>query len=214
MTEYHSMDSYGDGGAGSEFNPILIQLALLCTVVGSCISLFSVWLHWKNYRKPNQQRQVIRILWMVPIYGISTYISLVSLNVAFYVDTFRDIYEAFVIYAFFNLLLNKLGGERALIIMLHSRPPSQNFFPGTLWSREIFVGDPYTFLFVKRGILQFVYVKPVLAIITMVLKATGNYHEGQFTLTSSYFYLTFFYNLSVCLSLWCLMVFSMQQRRI
>ncbi|KAK4520532.1 uncharacterized protein ATC70_008045 [Mucor velutinosus] len=207
MAEYHSMDNYGDGGAGSEFNPILIQLALLCTVVGSCISLFSVWLHWKNYRKPNQQRQVIRILWMVPIYGISTYISLVSLNVAFYVDTFRDIYEAFVIYAFFNLLLNKMGGERALIIMLHSRPPSQNFFPGTLWSREIFVGDPYTFLFVKRGILQFVYVKPVLAIITMILKATGNYHEGQFTLTSSYFYLTFFYNLSVCLSLWCLMVF-------
>lgn len=202
------MDNYGDGGgAGSEFNVILIQLALLCTVVGSCISLFSVWLHWKNYRKPNQQRQVIRILWMVPIYGISTYISLVSLNVAFYVDTFRDIYEAFVIYAFFNLLLNKLGGERALIIMLHSRPPSENFFPGTLYSREIFVGDPYTFLFVKRGILQFVYVKPVLAIITMILKATGNYHEGQFSWTSSYFYLTFFYNLSVCLSLWCLMVF-------
>lgn len=91
--------------------------------------------------------------------------------------------------------------------MLHSRPPSENFFPGTLYSREIFVGDPYTFLFVKRGILQFVYVKPVLAIITMILKATGNYHEGQFSWTSSYFYLTFFYNLSVCLSLWCLMVF-------
>jgi hypothetical protein len=91
--------------------------------------------------------------------------------------------------------------------MLHSRPPSENFFPGTLYSREIFVGDPYTFLFVKRGILQFVYVKPVLAIITMILKATGNYHEGQFTLKSSYFYLTFFYNLSVCLSLWCLVVF-------
>ncbi|KAI9472159.1 MAG: organic solute transporter Ostalpha-domain-containing protein [Benjaminiella poitrasii] len=91
--------------------------------------------------------------------------------------------------------------------MLHSRPPSENFFPGTLYSREIFVGDPYTFLFVKRGILQFVYVKPVLAIITMVLKATGNYHEGEFSWTSSYFYLTFFYNISVCLSLWCLMVF-------
>jgi hypothetical protein len=143
----------------------------------------------------------------VPIYGISTYISLISLNTAFYVDTFRDIYEAFVIYAFFNLLLNKLGGERALIIMLHSRPPSENFFPGTLYSREIFVGDPYTFLFVKRGILQFVYVKPVLAIITMALKWTDNYHEGQFSWTSSYLYLTFFYNLSVCLSLWCLMVF-------
>ncbi|CDH55716.1 duf300-domain-containing protein [Lichtheimia corymbifera JMRC:FSU:9682] len=198
---------YGEGGAGAELNPFAIHLALIFTVVATCISSLSVWLHWKNYRKPNQQRQVIRILWMVPIYGISTYVSLVSLDVAFYVDTFRDIYEAFVIYAFFNLLLNKLGGERALIIMLHSRPPSENFFPGTLWSREIYVGDPYTFLFVKRGILQFVYVKPVLAVLTMILKATGNYQEGDMSWSGSYLYLTFFYNLSVCLSLWCLMVF-------
>ncbi|ORZ02434.1 organic solute transporter Ostalpha-domain-containing protein [Syncephalastrum racemosum] len=199
--------NYGDGGAGAELNPLAIHLALMFTLVGSCISMISVWLHWKNYRKPNQQRQVIRILWMVPIYGFSTYISLVSLNVAFYVDTFRDIYEAFVIYAFFQLLLNKLGGERALIIMLHSRPPTENFFPGTLWSREIDVGDPYTFLFVKRGIIQFVYVKPALAVLTMVLKATGNYQDGEISWSSAYMYLTFFYNLSVCLSLWCLMVF-------
>ncbi|ORX48511.1 hypothetical protein DM01DRAFT_1116499 [Hesseltinella vesiculosa] len=55
---------YGEGGAGSEFNPLAIHLALVFTLVGTCISLVSVWLHWKNYRKPNQQRQVIRILWM------------------------------------------------------------------------------------------------------------------------------------------------------
>ncbi|KAG2227403.1 hypothetical protein INT45_007428 [Circinella minor] len=205
-----NQDGYGEGGgggAGAVFSPFAVHLALLFTIVASCISSFSVWLHWKNYRKPNQQRQVIRILWMVPVYGISTYISLISLNAAFFVDTVRDIYEAFVIYAFFNLLLNKLGGERALIIMLHSRPPSENFFPGTLWSREIYVGDPYTFLFVKRGILQFVYVKPVLAILTMILKVTGNYQEGEISWSSSYVYLTFFYNLSVSLTLWCLMVF-------
>ncbi|KAI9027282.1 organic solute transporter Ostalpha-domain-containing protein [Phycomyces nitens] len=86
-------NGYGEGGAGSGFSPIAINLALLFTIVATCISMISVWLHWKNYRKPNQQRQVIRILWIVPIYGISTFVSLVSLNVAFYVDTFRDILE-------------------------------------------------------------------------------------------------------------------------
>lgn len=161
----------------------------------------------REYKSLGSNKYLLCNIYRVPIYGISTYVSLVSLDVAFYVDTFRDIYEAFVIYAFFNLLLNKLGGERALIIMLHSRPPSENFFPGTLWSREIYVGDPYTFLFVKRGILQFVYVKPILAVLTMILKATGNYQEGDMSWSGSYLYLTFFYNLSVCLSLWCLMVF-------
>ncbi|KAJ2964861.1 hypothetical protein NQZ79_g286 [Umbelopsis isabellina] len=198
---------YGEGGSGDKLGATAIYIAAAFVFVGTGISLISIWQHLKSYRKPNLQRQVIRILWMVPIYGISSLISLVSLNLAFYVDTFRDIYEAFVIYAFFNLLLNRLGGERALIIMLHSRPPTENFFPGTLYSREIYVGDPYTFLFVKRGILQFVYVKPILAILTMILKATDNYHEGQISWTSAYFYLTFFYNISVCLSLWCLVVF-------
>ncbi|KAF7726748.1 hypothetical protein EC973_008436 [Apophysomyces ossiformis] len=211
-------NGYGEGGAGSKFSSTAIHLALLFTIVGTSISLFSVWLHWKNYRKPvsinlSFLKSLINAKTTrinndrVPVYGISTFISLVSLDVAFYVDTFRDIYEAFVIYAFFNLLLNKLGGERELIIMLHSRPPSDNFFPGTLWSREIYVGDPYTFLFVKRGILQFVYVKPILAVITMILKVTGNYEEGDFSWSSSYLYLTLIYNISVSLTLWALMVF-------
>ncbi|RUS16620.1 organic solute transporter Ostalpha-domain-containing protein [Endogone sp. FLAS-F59071] len=195
------------GGSGAKLGSVAVDIAAFFALGGIIISLVSIWYHLKNYRKPNLQRQVIRILWMVPIYGISCVISLVSLSAAFYVDTFRDIYEAFVIYAFFTLLLDRLGGERALLTMLHSRPPSHNFFPGTLWSRDIFVGDPYTFLFVKRGILQFVYVKPVLAIMTMLLKATGNYHDGLISWTSGWAWVTFIYNLSVCLSLWCLVVF-------
>ncbi|KAI8342930.1 hypothetical protein BC941DRAFT_83769 [Chlamydoabsidia padenii] len=43
---------YGEGGAGSEFNPLVIHLALIFTITGTFISLLSVWLHWKNYRKP------------------------------------------------------------------------------------------------------------------------------------------------------------------
>lgn len=52
MPRLNTMEGYGDGGAGAQFNPYLIHMALIFTVVGSCISLFSVWLHWKNYRKP------------------------------------------------------------------------------------------------------------------------------------------------------------------
>lgn len=44
--------NYGDGGAGAELNPLAIHAALMFTLVGSCISMISVWLHWKNYRKP------------------------------------------------------------------------------------------------------------------------------------------------------------------
>lgn len=45
----------------------------------------------------------------VPIYAIASMISLYSLNIAFFLDALRDIYEAFVILCFFTLLVEYLG---------------------------------------------------------------------------------------------------------
>ena len=97
---------------------------------------------------------VIRIMLMVPIYAIASLISLFSLQAAFFIDVVRDIYEAFVIYCFFDLLVAYLGGERSLLINLDGRPPKYPVFPGNLFWREVDVSDPYTFLFLKRGVLR------------------------------------------------------------
>jgi len=40
------------------------------------------------------------------------------------------LFQAFVIYNFFHLLLAYLGGERSLLILLHGRPPKDHLFPG------------------------------------------------------------------------------------
>ncbi|KAK0461624.1 organic solute transporter Ostalpha-domain-containing protein [Desarmillaria tabescens] len=133
---------------------------------------------------------------MVPIYGVSSFISLFSLEAAVFIDAVRDIYEAFVIYCFFQLLLSYLGGERSLLILLHGRPPKAPPFPINLFKQELDVSDPYTFLFLKRGILQYVQVKPVLALATVILRAN-----------SGYLYVSIIYNISICLSLYCLAMF-------
>ncbi len=62
--------------------------------------------------------------------------------------------QAFVIYCFFDLLIAYLGGERSLLILLHGRSPKYPVFPGNLVWREVDVSDPYTFLFLKRGIIR------------------------------------------------------------
>ncbi|KAG0335133.1 hypothetical protein BG004_000124 [Podila humilis] len=108
-----------------------------------------------------------------------------------------------------SLLVYYLGGERSILTMLHGRPYTTHMFPVSLWSKDVDVGDPYTFLFIKRGILQYVYVKPILAVITMLLKTNGSYNDGSISLTSGYFWVSFVYNLSVCLSLYCLGMFFM-----
>ncbi|THG96044.1 hypothetical protein EW026_g5723 [Hermanssonia centrifuga] len=152
---------------------------------------------------------VIRIMLMVPIYAIASLISLFSLQAAFFIDAVRDIYEAFVIYCFLDLLIGYLGGERSLLNSLHGRPPKYQVFPGSLFWREVDVSDPYTFLFLKRGVLQYVQVKPILALVTIVLKATGKYNEGDLRGDSGYLYVSIVYNFSICMALYCLAIFWM-----
>ena len=78
------------------------------------------------------------------------------------VDFSPHLTQAFVIYCFFVLLLDYLGGERSLLILLHGRPPIPAVFPVSLWRSVIDPSDPYTFLFLKRGILRMA-VTPFLA---------------------------------------------------
>ncbi|KAF9068532.1 organic solute transporter Ostalpha-domain-containing protein [Rhodocollybia butyracea] len=197
---------WGDG-AGSRLPIAVLALAGISTLFAVAISATGIFLQLKNYRKPYLQRMVVRIMVMVPIYAISSFISLFSLEAAFFIDAVRDIYEAYVIYCFFVLLLSYLGGERSLLILLHGRPPKDPPFPINLFKREIDVSDPYTFLFLKRGILQYVQVKPILAVVTMILKACGKFNEGDLRAKSGYLYVSIVYNISICLSLYCLAMF-------
>ncbi|RKP25883.1 organic solute transporter Ostalpha-domain-containing protein [Syncephalis pseudoplumigaleata] len=195
-----------------------IVTAGVFSTAATLISFATTLLHLRHYRRPNAQRFVVRIIGMVPIYAISSWISLVSLNAAFYVDAIRDIYEAFVVYCFFNLLVTFLGGERELLFKLHTRPPVEYIWPVRLWIKEMDAsstcgaGDPYTFLSIKRGILQFVYIKPILAVLTMVLKLFDAFKDGDLSLDSGYFWITVVYNVTFSWCLYCLSMFFLATR--
>ncbi|KAI6941212.1 DUF300-domain-containing protein, partial [Hortaea werneckii] len=160
-----------------------------------------------NYRKPLLQRHVIRILIMVPIFSAASWASLTSLRVAFWIDPFRDVYEAFTLYTFFQLLVAYLGGERSLIIMMHGRPPVPHLWPLNHVCGKVDISDPHTFLSIKRGILQYTWIKPLLAFATVIMKATGTFREGILSVQSGYFWTGLIYNVSICWSLYDLALF-------
>ncbi|KAF2101705.1 DUF300-domain-containing protein [Rhizodiscina lignyota] len=195
------------GGTGTRFGNIVVILAGVAAISASLLTVVSVWLQAKNYRKPLLQRYVVRILLMVPIYSAASWASLMSLRVAFWIDPFRDVYEAFTIYTFFQLLINFLGGERSLIIMMHGRPPVSHPWPLSHCFAKVDISDPHSFLAVKRGILQYTWVKPTLAVATIIMKATDTYQEGYIGLNSGYFWSGLIYNISICWSLYALAMF-------
>ena len=164
-------------------------------------------LHILDYRKPLLQRYVVRILLMVPIYSAASWASVVSLQAAFYLDPLRDVYEAFTIYTFLQLLVNFVGGERSLIIMMHGRAPVSHPWPLNLYFSKVDISDPHTFLAMKRGILQYAYLKPVLATATIIFKLTDTYKEGYISLDSGYLWSGIVYNISITISLYALAMF-------
>jgi hypothetical protein len=200
-------DQHESSGTGSGFGQIILILTGVSALVACLLTVLTVFLQAKNYRKPLLQRHVIRILVMVPIFSAASWASLTSLRVAFWIDPFRDVYEAFTIYTFFQLLVNFLGGERSLIVMMHGRRPVEHLWPLDKCFGKVDISDPHTLLGIKRGILQYTWVKPVLAVATVVLKATGTFREGVISLDSGYFWTGLIYNISICWSLYDLALF-------
>jgi hypothetical protein len=188
----------------------LYTCSALCVFGASATSLYTIFLHLKNYRRPDLQRLSIRILIMVPIYGLASFISLSSHRIAFYVNTVRDIYEGFVIYSFFILLINYLDGERAIMTLLQTRLRVHHLWPMHYCLQPMNMSNPNSFLKVKQGVLQFVVLKPIIGILIMTLKAWKLYDEGYIAWGSAYLWLSLIYNLSVCTAMYFLVLFYQQ----
>ncbi|KAK2894138.1 hypothetical protein Q8A73_016622 [Channa argus] len=173
-------------------------------------------MHLRYYSSPNEQRHIVRILFIVPIYAFDSWLSLLFFtNEEYYVyfDTVRDCYEAFVIYNFLSLCYEYLGGESAIMAEIRGKPIESSCMYGTccLWGKTYSIG----FLrFCKQATLQFCVVKPLMAVITVILQAFGKYRDGDFNVASGYLYVTIIYNISVSLSLYALFLFYFATREL
>ncbi|KAG7243562.1 hypothetical protein INR49_011119 [Caranx melampygus] len=173
------------------------------------ITCHQIYTHLRSYTVPNEQRYIIRILFIVPVYAFDSWLSLLFIsNDQYYVyfDSIRDCYEAFVIYNFLSLSFEYLGGESAIMSEIRGKPIESSCLYGTC----CLVGMSYSigFLrFCKQATLQFCVVKPIMAAITIILQAFGKYHDGDFNVNGGYLYITIIYNFSVSLALYALFLF-------
>ncbi|KAJ8915760.1 hypothetical protein NQ315_004572 [Exocentrus adspersus] len=200
--------------------PIFLQTKLCQGVAGLFVwaALFltctQIYHHLRWYTNPTEQRWIVRILFIVPIYATYSWISLLFFNSeSYYVYFFtvRDCYEAFVIYNFLSLCYEYLGGEGNIMSEIRGKPIRSSCWYGTCCLN----GKTYTigFLrFCKQATLQFCLVKPLMAFVIIFLQAFGHYRDGDWSPDGGYIYITIIYNISVSLALYGLFLFYFATR--
>ncbi|KAK6539067.1 hypothetical protein TWF694_010608 [Orbilia ellipsospora] len=81
--------------------------AIVCAVFAfftTSIALFLIQKHALHYTRPDEQRHIMRIVLMLPIYAIITTLSYYYYAYAIYFEVIRDCYEAFALASFFFLM--------------------------------------------------------------------------------------------------------------
>ncbi|CAF92483.1 unnamed protein product, partial [Tetraodon nigroviridis] len=169
------------------------------------ITCHQIYTHLRSYTVPNEQRYIIRILFIVPVYAFDSWLSLLFItNEQYYVyfDSIRDCYEAFVIYNFLSLSFEYLGGESAIMSEIRGKPIQSSCLYGTC----CLVGMSYSIGFLRR-LCSSASSNPSWPSSPSSCRPTAIYHDGDFNINGGYLYITIIYNFSVSLALYALFLF-------
>ncbi|KAF9132204.1 hypothetical protein BGW39_000639 [Mortierella sp. 14UC] len=178
-----------------------------CTFLATAISLVLIYRHYQYYTKPNQQRYIVRMLLMVPIYAITSWFSFVYVREAIYYETIRVFYEAFVIASFLILLLQYLGDslEDQKRALKRHKKTERWFFP--MCCLKYNPSRPHFLQYMKWGILQYVPLNVIGSLLTVILETQGTYCESSWNPKFGHVWILFINFTSVTLATYFLIMF-------
>jgi len=161
---------------------MVYQVAGTFTVLTCLISMWHMGSHLRKMEQPAIQRKILAILWMSPIYAVSSCLSLVLTQYAGYFAIMKDFYEAYIIYQFLSFCISAIGGgdrEKVVDVLTkevdHLTPPfSFCICCKPSYEDERALAD--AILTQCQGFaMQFVLVKPATAIAVFILRKYSYY---------------------------------------
>ena len=135
---------------------------------------------------------------MIPIYAVDCMIATWIPSMTDYIDPLRDCYEAYVLYSFVSLLeaYLRLESREDLNTRFKDLPPVKPLFPFNLLCVKPYDVDEQFFYKMETGVIQYMVLKPFLALIQVILTACNAYKGGLFEFTRGYAWILLFTNLS------------------
>jgi hypothetical protein len=90
-----------------QFN--FLTLAGTFTLLTCLISMFHMSMHLQKMNQPKIQRKIIAILWMSPIYSVTSFLTLIVPSLEGWMALIKDFYESYCIYTFLSFLIAVIG---------------------------------------------------------------------------------------------------------
>ncbi|XP_057429207.1 uncharacterized protein LOC130722481 [Lotus japonicus] len=193
----------------SKMNPR--QLTTVGSAFGAMLSMhFTTQLlsqhlfYWKN---PKEQRAIIIIILMAPIYAVVSFVGLLDIEGSkeffTFLESVKECYEALVIAKFLALMYSYLNISISKNIVPDEIKGREihHSFPMTLFQPHTVRLNHHTLKLLKYWTWQFVVVRPVCSILMILLQLIGLYP----TWLSWTF--TIILNISVSLALYSLVIF-------
>ncbi|CRG87120.1 Transmembrane protein 184C [Talaromyces islandicus] len=207
---------------GLTFHRLGLILCAAFGLVAICCSVFLMFAHATHYSKPREQRHIIRILFMVPIYSVASFLCFLYYRKSVYFEVLCECYEAFAISAFFTLLCHYIAPD------LHTQKdyfrtirPQPWLWPLN-WFAKCCGGERGCWRTPRSGltwfniiwicIFQYCVIRVSMTIVAVVTEAFGRYCEASLSPAYSHVWTLVIESIAVSIAMYCLIQFYVQIR--
>ncbi|KAI5868547.1 DUF300-domain-containing protein [Durotheca rogersii] len=205
------------------FHELALIIAGAATLVAYVVSFFLMWQHALNYTKPREQRHIIRILFMIPVYATSAFLCIYYYWHAIYFQVLSECYEAFAIASFFALMCHYIAPDLhdQKNYFRHMRPIKPwvwpiNWFAKCCGAQRGPWRTPQSgltwFNIVWIGIYHYCFIRVAMTITAVVTQYFERYCESSNSPVFAHIWVIVIECIAVTIAMYCLIQFYVQLR--
>ncbi|PBP18011.1 hypothetical protein BUE80_DR011166 [Diplocarpon rosae] len=179
-------------------------------------------MHATNYTKPYEQRHIIRILFMVPVYATASFLSFFYYWHAVYFQVICDCYEAFAIASFFALLCHYIAPDLHEQKIYFRRIEPRPWVWPISWFRKCCGGErgPWRtprsgltwFNIIWTGVYHYCFIRVSMTVTAVLTQYFGRYCESSNSPVFAHIWILVIEGVAVTIAMYCLIQFYVQLR--
>ncbi|KAK6503193.1 hypothetical protein TWF481_008223 [Arthrobotrys musiformis] len=212
-TDGHVYSTIPLPGFGLTVSQIGFIICAIFAVFTTGITLYLMQRHALNYTRPDEQRHVIRIVLMLPVYSVITTFSYAYYWWAIYFEVIRDCYEAFALASFFFLMTYLIAPT------LHEQKKFFKRWEPKPWPWPadwcLKIGIPFRtprngltwFNIIWIGTFQYCAIRVVSTFVALATQWYGLYCEESWSPVFAHFWVTIIIIIMISIALYVLVAF-------